>query len=299
MRALSYKTVSRLIGKFDALLDVKRGRNRTAITIFAMVIFGGGLLVALRSLDVGLQFELPLLTAVSLIALLCLTFIVNVSRTHTHSKIVGANFGLSDSARVSLFGSALNMLPLIIPAGMYMRMSNFVRHGGRTRHVAGVLVTNYLLALASSLVIGLAMIHSSVAVDLSLPIAIVAAGYLVLGAVFMRISGIRYGVVVAVLELFAVVIDAARIYLCFQILGFGVEIAQAAVLTVSAVLGSAVSIVPAGLGVRELVGAGISPLIKVAPEQTFLAIALNRVFGIVFFVGLAAIVLWRDRIESS
>lgn len=299
MYALSAKTITRLIGKFDALLDVKSGRNRTAITIFALVVFAGGLFIAFRNLDAGLQFELPLLTALSMLALLCLTFIVNVTRTHTHSKIVGADLGVGDSARVSLFGSALNMLPLIIPAGMYMRMSNFVRHGGRTRHVAGVLVTNYLLSLASSLAIGLAMIQSSVAADLSVPVAIVVTGYVILGVVLVKVSSLRYGAVIALLELFAVAIDAARIYLCFHILGFGVEIAQAAVLTVSAILGSAVSIVPAGLGVRELVGAGISPLIQVAPQQTFLAIALNRVFGIAFFVGLASLVLWWERDESS
>jgi uncharacterized membrane protein YbhN (UPF0104 family) len=67
------------------------------------------------------------------------------------------------------------------------------------------------------------------------------------------------------------------------------------VLTISAVLGSAVSIVPAGLGVRELVGAMISPLISVLPAQAFLAIALNRIFGMTFFVGLSGLVLFTDR----
>jgi uncharacterized membrane protein YbhN (UPF0104 family) len=298
MRELGNKTISSLMGKIDALLDVKRGGNRTVVTVFALLIFVGGLLVALRNLDAGLHVELPALTAISMLVLLVLTFAVNVVRTHTHAKIVGASLTAGDSARISLFSSAMNMLPLIIPAGMYMRMSNFVRHGGGTGHVAGVLVTNYLLSLASSLAIGIAMIQSSMAVDLSLLVAVIVACYAALAIVFVRISGVRHGITIALLELVAVAIDAARIFLCFQILGFGVEIAQAAVLTVSAILGSAVSIVPAGLGIRELVGAGISPLIKVVPGQAFLAIALNRVFGVAFFAGLAALVLWRDRNEA-
>jgi uncharacterized membrane protein YbhN (UPF0104 family) len=254
--------------------------------------------VALRNLDAGVHFNLPAPVSLAMLVLLCLTFVVNVARTHTHSKILGARLAIADTARMSLFGSALNMLPLIIPAGLYMRMSNFIRHGGKTRHVAGVLVTTYLLSLASSLVIGLGMIRSAAAADLGVALAIVVAGYLLVAALFVKLSGMRYAITIALLEVCAVAVDAARIYLCFQVLGFGVDIAQAAVLTVSAILGSAVSIVPAGLGIRELVGAGISPLIGVAPEQTYLAIALNRIFGIAFFAGLAGIVLWWSRDDS-
>lgn len=299
MRTLGNTTLTNLAGKLDALLDVKSGRSRKAITIAALAIFVAGLFVALNNLDSGLQFELQPRVAMAVFLLLCLTYAVNVARTHAHAAIVGANLAVADSARISLFSSAMNMLPLLIPAGMYLRMSNFVRHGGGTGHVAGVLVINYLLSLASSVAIGIAMIQASTPADLRLVLAVALLCYAAICFAFVRISGMRFGFLVALLELFAVALDAARIYVCFQVLGFGVEIAQAAVLTVSAILGSAVSIVPAGLGVRELVGAGIAPLINVIPGQAFLAIALNRVFGVAFFAGLAGLVLWRDRTATS
>ena len=59
----------------------------------------------------------------------------------------------------------------------------------------------------------------------------------------VRLSGIKFGLSIGALELLAVGVDAIRIYLCFSVLGFNVEIFQTAVLTISAVLGSAVSIV--------------------------------------------------------
>ena len=233
-----------------------------------------------------------------MLALLVLTFLINTLRSLSHSKIVGARLGFADNAKMSLFGSAMNMLPLIIPAGMVMRMSNFVQHGGETRTVLGVLLLNYLLALVSSLLLGIAMLVSNGFGQLQIPLFLVGIAYVTNLVLLIRVSGVAYGASIAGLEMAGVGVDAIRIFLCFSILGFSIEAFQAAILTVSAIVGSAASIVPAGLGVRELVGALISPLIAVVPAQTFLAIALNRIFGMLFFVSLSGIVLFADRKKS-
>lgn len=295
-------TISKITNKFldrvNSLLDVKNANNRKTITLLAIAVFAAGLLFSAQRLrqDISWNFSASLLA--SMLALLIATFLINSLRTHSHSRIVGANLSFGDNARISLFGSAMNMLPLLIPAGMLMRMSNFVQHGGQSRLVIGVLLANYVLSLLSSLLLGLVMLNSDALFAMPRLLAFVGVLYVISLITFVRVSGSKYGVGIAVLEMAAVCVDAVRIAICFKLLGFNIEIFQAAILTVSAILGSAVSIVPAGLGVRELVGAVISPLIGLLPEQTFLAIALNRVFGMLFFVGLSGLVLVSDRNEA-
>ena len=287
--------MQRIISRVIGLLDVKNDKSRKAITLFAFGLFVVGLTVAAQRLDTAIVWHVSGALLVSMSGLLALTFLINTLRTHTHSRVVGARLNFEENAKISLFGSAMNMLPLIIPAGMVLRMSNFVQHGGESSLVMRVFIVNYLLALLSSLLLGIGMLSTAGLEHLQGPLLLIGALYLATLLGQVRLSGIRYGLSIGALELLAVVVDAIRIYLCFSILGFSVEIFQAAVLTISAVLGSAVSIVPAGLGVRELVGAMIAPLISVLPAQAFLAIALNRIFGMTFFVGLSGLVLFTDR----
>lgn len=285
----------RIVSRVNSVLDVRNEKYRKAITLLAIGVFLVGLGLSWQRLGGRIDWHLSATVLGSMLLLLVLTFAVNTLRTHAHSKIVGARLNLADNARISLFGSAMNMLPMVLPAGMLMRMSNFVQHGGKTSAVVAVLVSNYLLALLTSLLFGAVLLAFNGYPGLQawlVPIALLYAGSFVMQA---RLAGIRFGSGIATLELAAVGIDAVRILLCFGMLGFGIEISQAAILTLSAIVGSAVSIVPAGLGIREVVGAGISPLIGVLPAQTFLAIALNRVFGMLFFVGLSAVVLATER----
>jgi len=295
MTTTKNNSILRFIDWVNGLLDVKNDRSRKAITLVAIGLFIIGLAVSARRLDSAIAWQFSSTLLVGMFILLCLTFLVNSLRTHTHSRIVGARLSFGDNAKISLFGSAMNMLPLVIPAGMVMRMSNFVQHGGHAGHVAGVLGVNYLLVLASSLLLGFGMLTSTGFEQLRWPLLLICAIYAGTLILFIKLSDINRGLAIGTLELIGVIVDAVRIFVCFHILGFTVEIYQTAVLTVSAVLGSAVSIVPAGLGVRELVGATISPLISVLPAQAFLAIALNRIFGMAFFVGLSGLVLFTDR----
>jgi hypothetical protein len=90
-----------------------------------------------------------------------------------------------------------------------------------------------------------------------------------------------------------VIVDSARLFLCFAALGVDASFAQASGLAVAGVLGSAVSIVPAGLGVREGVAAAISPIVGLAASFGFLSAFLNRLAGLVVIAPLAAMLSLR------
>jgi uncharacterized membrane protein YbhN (UPF0104 family) len=64
-------------------------------------------------------------------------------------------------------------------------------------------------------------------------------------------------------------------------------------MVVGSVVGSAVSIVPAGLGIRELVSAGLAPVIGIEASAGFLSAAVSRVLEVVVLVPLALVLARR------
>ncbi len=84
-----------------------------------------------------------------------------------------------------------------------------------------------------------------------------------------------------------VLMDALRIFTCFLILGLDGTFGQASVLTVSSVLGAAVSIVPAGLGIREGAAALLAPFVALAAASAYLSTSLNRVIGLAIMAPVA------------
>ena len=82
-------------------------------------------------------------------------------------------------------------------------------------------------------------------------------------------------------------------YLALYALGFDVKPAQALVLVVAGALGSAVSIMPAGLGVREALAALVAPFAVLAASTGFLAAALGRMVDLAVVGPLAACLAMR------
>ena len=121
MTTTKNNTILRFIDWVNGLLNVKNDKSRKAISLLAIGLFGIGLTVSVRRLDSIIAWQFSAAMLISMLVLLCLTFLVNSLRTHTHSRIVGARLSFGDNAKISLFGSAMNMLPLVIPAGMIMR----------------------------------------------------------------------------------------------------------------------------------------------------------------------------------
>ena len=117
-------------------------------------------------------------------------------------------------------------------------------------------------------------------------------------AAMRRCRGVELPVLLSLAKLLLVATDVFRIYLCFLALGEAAHFAQAAAFAVAAVLGSAVSVVPAGLGVREAVSAGLAPLVGLAPALGFLAASLNRLLDLVTVLPIACGLLVFARLQS-
>ncbi|MCZ6658248.1 MAG: lysylphosphatidylglycerol synthase domain-containing protein [Gammaproteobacteria bacterium] len=190
---------------------------------------------------------------------------------------------------ITILGSAANMLPL--PGSTLVRVAGLKAAGAS--YVDSTAVT---LLIAVNW-IGIAFLCAGIGVwrleSLKLASVLLAIGgvALAVGIVLCwRISqDARLVIYVMGTKVALVIVDICRVLLCFEALGVATTIWHASAFSISGVLGSAVSIVPAGLGVREGVSAIIAPLVGLSASAAFLAAALNRLVGLVVIVPVALV----------
>lgn len=191
-------------------------------------------------------------------------------------RLVNRNFTLPESLRIAIVGGAANMLP--IPGGAIVRVAALKGRG------AGVAEGVRVTIAVGILWIGVAFLYSGVWM---LPFNMMLALCMSLGGIVSLALGVWLGlkqyrrkfvvVQIIALKLFGTVLDSIRLMLCLWALGEMVGFSVGAVLAASSVTGSAVSIVPAGLGIREGMSALLASFMMLSAATGFLAAALNRI----------------------
>jgi len=228
---------------------------------------------------------------VALIIIICIPF--NIFLNAFEFVLIGVSVQKKifffKALKISIIGSAANMLP--IPGGAITRVVWLKSVGSGYKE--STLIT-FIFALnwigVSFLVAGTSMLLTNNQLlglmFLSGGIGTVAISFIVInrkadsfriacGAFFQRTS--------------LVILDALRIWLCFKSFGIDINISQAGVFVVSGVLGSAISIVPAGLGIREGISALLAPLVGLNAASGFVTAALNRILSLIVLSPLALI----------
>ena len=210
--------------------------------------------------------------AIALVMLIGVPFtaLVNALEFLVSARMVGATFPILRAMKVTVVGSAANMLPL--PGSTMVRILALKASG--VNFAKGTSITLLLALVWNGMALfyaGLMLLQFDAGV-VAWGLGVTGAGVLLASAWATRHSGAGMSdfLRIVVLKFAMVLIDAVRIYLCFLALRLDVSFAQASTFVVSSVFGSAVSIVPAGLGVRELASAAMAPLVGVAVAAGFL-----------------------------
>ena len=245
--------------------------------------FGIGVIYSYRAQpEIFSNLSLAPLVAIAAIGIPA-TVYLNALEFQLTAKLIRRPFNLAQSAEITVIGSVANMLP--IPGGTMVRVAALKSAGASLK--AGTAAT----LLVSVLWIGIAFIYSGLWVfglgDALWPrlgpafifggIAALAVSVALCFTLTENKSVVAY---LALNKMALVLVDATRMYLCFRVLGLDGTFAQASVLTVSSVMGAAVSIVPAGLGIREGVAALLGPVVLLAASSAFLSTSLNRIVGL-------------------
>jgi hypothetical protein len=289
--------VSRLLRRVEALADrIRRpapGPLRTAILIFAVVFFVGGVAYSLSHFPSGHgHARWWLLVLVAIVGPAGFT-VCNVVEYKLTARLAGYSVSWAHGFRVAILGSAANLLPL--PGAMLVR----------TRALAGMGAT-YGAALGSALTVGLIWLGTASTLTGILQLGGThravgagtgAAGIVVLLVAYRILARRRPGAEGAVLMIRLMIVEAAltsfaalRLYLVVEGFGFHTTAAQAVALSLAGVLATVTGVVPGGLGVREGLSALIGPLVGLSANLSLLAAAFERFVDLIV-VGLASIVI--------
>lgn len=275
-----------------ASLGGERLRSETTrrnLLVFAALLLAAGLYLSFR-FQPGLLERLDWRPALLLFALGVPAIIfLSTLEFVVMGRILDRRISLATAFEVTVIGAAANLLP--IPGGAVTRVTALKLAGAGLRESATTMVMMTIMWL------GVALMTSGAAVIYlgSKPPGVVALavgfGAVVLAFFFTGspVATFRATLASLVLKIFLVMADGLRIYLALLALGFDVAPSQALVLVVAGALGSVVSIVPAGLGVREALAALLAPLAGLAASVGFLAAALSRMIDLAVVAPLA---LW-------
>jgi len=216
--------------------------------------------------------------------------VANAYEYQVSARILRLPIGAAHALRTTVLATAANLLPL--PGGSLVRTKGLMNAGGSGRRAIAVTIG---MAIAW---LGVALLMAGVlgGLRVAAAIGVGAVGILVLATATMllrRVAGsdrLRSLLgQVALAELMATIATAGRIWLVGAALGTHVGLG-AFVLGAAPVLGAIVVVVPAGLGVRELVAAGTAPAIGLDPGVGYLITALDRIAGLIVHGLFAAVI---------
>lgn len=230
-------------------------------------------------------------SALALVAFVGLPIIaiLNILEFQASAKMVSQQFSFVQAAEITVIGSVANMLP--IPGGTMVRVAALKMGGASIKRGTSATL------LVSGLWIGISFIYSSLwlfwleITAFNLGILLLLAGLAALAVCIflaLRLSNDWYVIAqLAVLKVGLVVVDAVNLFACLLALGGTASFADASVLAVSGVLGAAVSIVPAGLGIREGAAALLAPIVSVSVASAYLAASLSRITSLAILSPIA------------
>lgn len=268
---------------------------RRAALFAAIATFAIGLVVSIRQLPEGLGILGPRFLALVALVGVPTAIALNAVETRLAATLVGASFAWSQSLRIGLLSSAANMLPL--PGGALVRVAALKGAG------ASLLRSSVTTTLTAAIWLGLALLYAGLLVLPANPMA--ASLLLTFGtiatvafcaALFRACRSMKLVAIVIFVRSAAIGVGVLRMYWVLIALGVAVTYRDVGLFAVADVAGSAVSIVPAGLGISEAIAAALAPLIQVPAAAAFLAVGLNRVIALpVLIVATAATGALRDK----
>ena len=274
---LSNDYILSLLSKIEALIKNAQSskRFRASAFIIAILIFFGGLALCIGSspdifskINYG-PFLILLLVGVPL------TLVFNALDFVYSAELVERRFAFLEAFKISIFSTAANMLPL--PGGAVIRVAALRQAGaGLGEGTRVTLATGFIW-------LGVSLIFSSAWIAAYMPSLAVLSG---LGGSLVFIMGVIVAnskfqkniVILKIisLKLAATLLVAFKLMLSLYALGQIVPFSKAAVMSAADVIGSAVMIVPAGLGVNEAVSAVLAQAVGLTAATGFLAAVINR-----------------------
>lgn len=282
------ESIQSLKKKLDDWAKSRKVQNTAYIIAMGLFVFG---LTKSLSLRPDIFDHVRIIYIPFLIIFIILSFLSTALRFKIASKVIEANFSLWESIKITVLSGAANMLP--VPGGLVVRVAAMVKGGSSLRKSVGI---NFELMFSR---FGVCFILASVAAvtmkDFSLFLITFSIGLFGVTAtcwlLHRRTQNLIVDFKLLSLQFALGLLDSIRIFICFLAIGDPMNFVRLLGLSPASVTGSIVSIVPAGLGIREGASALLAMLFEIKPENAYLATALNRFFTLAIILILAGIIL--------
>ncbi|MEX6633046.1 lysylphosphatidylglycerol synthase domain-containing protein [Hyphococcus lacteus] len=245
----------------------------------AAIIFIGGIIYSWENLNLSAN-KLNVLPVVILITFaIPVSIFLNSCETWLTARLANKRFGFLESLRLTIIAIASNSLP--IPGATIVRLSSLKKSGAST--TTSIMITLTLIAIWA----GVSFLFSGIyllqiiswlgGASLAVGTTLLLGGVIGLHRTNKNWPLIIYSIA---LKIFLTATIILRMGLCLYAVGIEASIAQLSIFAIGGLLGSASSIVPAGLGLRELASAVLAPISGIAASAAFVATALNRVISL-------------------
>lgn len=220
-----------------------------------------------------------------------LAVLLNALEYRCTARSVGREVDVMPALRVTVVGSAANMLPL--PGSTLVRiqamtsMGSTVRSAGAASLMTGLVWVGATVTLAGlgHTVVGGLLLGATVT---TVGLAVTAAGLFMLRrggrALFWSVAP-----TLVLVEVLFVLVAAVRLFLILRGLRIDVGAADVLALTVAAAVATAAGVFPAGLGLREVLTGVISPIVGIPAAAGVGAAVIDRIARMIMLAILAGV----------
>ncbi|MDT8404341.1 lysylphosphatidylglycerol synthase domain-containing protein [Sulfuriflexus sp.] len=275
--------LSRIEYLFSFLRTGSAGQHKKLLT-FAIILFFFGLFYSLYESQHSIT-SLDWLYILIILAL-CLppTIIINGVRYKYTSSLAHNHISTQRALNISILSSAANILPL--PGGVMVKLANLKKpENTYSDSFQAILTASFLWLSLTSMYSGGWLIYFK-QFSLGYTMLLTGACLSVYASLTIRKITQDYKILLALLliEILAIQVDVIRMYFAFKAIGIDTSYAQCSVFAITSIMGSIVSIVPAGLGVREIFAALISTTIDIQASHAYIAVSINRILGLTVII---------------
>ncbi|WP_183661142.1 hypothetical protein [Novosphingobium taihuense] len=242
-----------------------------------MLLFVVGGWYSFRQLDIAPD-ELQPIPLALLVATGPITLLYSGIGLYLMSRSVGTAMPLPRSVTLSTYANLAEALP--VPGGAIVRTGALVASGAGLKSSSILVVLSAVLWIAiACLGCGLALVaHGHPAAFPLSGIGFCGSG-LATGWLVAR-AGWKNALLTLGHRIAGMIIISARLHLAFLVMGQALPLADALPFALANVAGSAASIAPSGLGISELLAAGVASTVAVAPAAAFLAVGVDRLIAL-------------------
>ncbi|MDG1877404.1 MAG: hypothetical protein P8I99_08315 [Acidimicrobiales bacterium] len=262
--------------------------------------FGFALLVGIAwwgAASIDLK-EVAIAPAVVLLVAALMTLAIVAAELRVIASMLDTAMSLSTAMRVTVIGSAANILPL--PGSSITRVVALRRPGVSVAAISTALIG------AAAVWFGMALLVMGASAASTGPVptgifAVTGIGTVGTGSLLLRRIGAMWSQIgrLLVVEVLLTLVGVARLTLAVAALGLEGSFGEAAGVAAAGPASAAVAFVPAGLGVREALAAALGAISGLGAATAAVAATFDRALGLAVLAPTYLFVARRHHIEPA